>query len=1112
MISFSQIAAIAKYERKTLLRSWFFRIFALLALVFIGFWNVVLLLLDGGMGTWFVRTLPANVPYVSMLFLNVVQAVVAIFLASDFLKQDRKLDTTDVIYVRSMSNIDYVLGKTWGNVGVFLLLNLLVLGEVLIMNVLSPHVSLNVLAYLQYFLLISIPTLIFIMGLSFLLMSLLKNQAVTFLIMLGYVALALFYLKSKFYYIFDYMAYSIPMTYSDFVGFGNAAVLLNHRGMYLFFGLSFISFTIMMLTRLSHSKAERWVSGVLGSLFLVAALFMGYSHLERVQKTTNLRAELLAHHDELKDVAKVDVRSYDLEVKHQKDKIAVRAKLEVQNRLRNANDSLLFSLNPGLKVDSVLVNGKAVAFEQSLSTVLIKDYELKSWGKASIDFIYQGGIVESAAYLDIDKEEFEELNTAFLFQIDKRYAFLTENYVLLTRENMWYPVAGVGFGEQHLTWLNPQFSDFKLSVETTPNLTAISQGVGEQDEEGVWRFESSHANAQISLTIGEYQRITKEIDGLEFNIYMKPSHDYYGDFFETVEDTLSSVIAEALQDYERSLDLYYPFERFSLVEVPIQYYSYERVLGGAMEYAQPEMIFFGEKAALSEQADFNESYRRQKDGGGGPGGGWGRRNNQMTDEEIRIQVFRNFVSSFTSSTGRPDFSRSGGQTSVTETKNPYYAFPLFYYHAYSVSSDKWPVSNKVFGAYKGSAAEDAGMGGWMRDMNGMTGDEKANVALISYSFEELLQDPDQKEIINDVIELKGTSLLSIIREKTGDETFDNFLFDYLYRNRFKTGTLESFARDLEREFHLDLIDYMQEWFRSTELPSYLIGGVEAVNVLDGDELKTMVTFSISNIEDTEGVVELQFRTGGGPRMMGGSSSSDNITKLVHLDGNQTKEINMLLSGSPRGGTINTLTSKNIPSSIRMDWGRLEEDDKKIPFEGERILDKPVEMIAAGEIVVDNEDEGFEITTLTQGSRLRNWLLATEDEEMKYSSFNQWRPPLGWTLATNSDFYGTSIRSAYYAAAGNGDQIAKWHVPLQGEGFYSVYVYLYRPWGRGRDRTEYNYTLHHADGEEKIPVEVRDKGWYYLGAYYFKEDMTTVEMSNLSSGRMVVADAVKFVKQ
>ncbi|MFV0521034.1 MAG: M1 family aminopeptidase [Mangrovibacterium sp.] len=1108
MISIPQIAAIAKYERKTLLRSWFFRIFAILSFTFIGFWNLSILVMPQmSMGAWIVRALPANIPYNSLLLLNVVQAVVSIFLASDFLKQDSKLDTTDVIYVRSMSNMDYVIGKTLGNIGVFLILNLLILAVTLILNILSST-TVNVLAYIEYFLLISIPTLVFIMGLSFLLMSLLKNQAITFLIMLGYVALSLFYLKSKFYYIFDYMAYSIPMSYSDFVGFGNIDILLNHRGMYLFFGLSFICFTIMMLTRLSHSKLERKVSGILAVLFLSVGIFMGYTHLNRLHQDESLRKQLIQHNDSLQTINRVYVSDYQIDLKHEGNQIAVRAKLQVRNKMQESNDSIVFSLNPGLKLDSLYINGESADFEQKLGSILIKKYELKPWQKATLEFVYHGSILESAAYLDIDKEEFEKLNTEFLFQIDKRYAFLTPNYVLLTRENAWYPIPGAGFGKTNLNWLNSQFSNYSLKVETNPNLTAISQGSAEHNDSS-WSFKSTHANSQISLVIGDYERTTQEIDGLEFNLYVKKGHDYYTDFFETIQDTLSSVIAETLQDYERSLDLYYPFERFSLVEVPVQFYSYQRVLSAATEYVQPEMVLFGEKGALSDQTDFQENYRREK--GGGPGGGPPRRRtNQMTDEELRMQVFRNFASSFFSSSGRPDFSRSGGQVEVSESVNPYYVFPLFYDYAYAISSTNWPVSNKVFGAYKESAAEDEGMGGWMRNMNGMTNDEKANVALLSHSFEELLQDPDQKDVINDVIELKGTSLVSIIREKVGDEAFDDFLYDYLYRHQFKTATLESFAGELRRKFHLDLISYMKDWFKSKELPAYLLGEVEAVNVLDKDELKTMVTFRISNIEPTEGVVEVEFRTGGGPRMMGGDS--DNITKLIHLAGNQTKEITMLLSGNPRGGTINTLTSKNVPSQIRIDWGRLEEDDKITPHEGEKIIDDQVKVVAPGEIVVDNEDKEFEITTLTQGSRLRKWLLASDEEKSKYSSFHQWRPPLGWTLTTNSDFYGTNIRSAYYTAVGDGDQVAKWHVPLQGEGFYSVYVYLFRPWRWRRDKIEFDYQLTHAGGVEKIPVRVKDKGWYYLGAYYFKSDTALIELSNQSRGKMVVADAVKFVKQ
>ncbi len=89
------------------------------------------------------------------------------------------------------------------------------------------------IAYLLYFLLISVPTLVFIIGLSIFLMLVLKNQALTFVILLGYIGLTVFYIEDKFYYLFDYMAYSLPLVKSTIVGFSNWEVILNAPG-YLF--------------------------------------------------------------------------------------------------------------------------------------------------------------------------------------------------------------------------------------------------------------------------------------------------------------------------------------------------------------------------------------------------------------------------------------------------------------------------------------------------------------------------------------------------------------------------------------------------------------------------------------------------------------------------------------------------------------------------------------------------------------------------------------------------------------------------------------------------------------------------------------------------------------
>src|SRR5665647_3625681 len=234
MRAIHNIIAVAKYESITLFRSWFFRIFSILSLVFVFLYNFGT---QSGVVGWpnsDMIALPSMIPFTNLYIINLAQAVIAVFLASEFLKQDKKLDTTEVVYMRSITNADYVIGKTLGNIWVFVILNIIALGMAAVFNMASPYTRFNLLPYIYYFLLISIPTLIFIMGFSFFLMSVIKNQAVTFLVLLGYIAATLFYLQNKFHYIFDYMAIKLPMTWSEMVGFANLKEILIHRGIYLF--------------------------------------------------------------------------------------------------------------------------------------------------------------------------------------------------------------------------------------------------------------------------------------------------------------------------------------------------------------------------------------------------------------------------------------------------------------------------------------------------------------------------------------------------------------------------------------------------------------------------------------------------------------------------------------------------------------------------------------------------------------------------------------------------------------------------------------------------------------------------------------------------------------
>ncbi|MDR1861393.1 MAG: ABC transporter permease, partial [Bacteroidales bacterium] len=397
MLSLHNIRSIALYETKTLFRSWFFRIFAIVALlVMLGF-NMVCIRF------WSYKSSPAMIPWCNLVFLNVVQAIIAVFLASDFLKRDKKLDTTEVIYIRPMTNAEYVIGKLLGNLVVFFVLNLLILGMGLIFNSIAQHTYIEWAAYLYYFLLMSLPTLIYIFGLSFFVMSLIRNQAVTFIILLGYIAITLFYLKSNLYYLFDYMSFHVPMFYSDITGFGELNKLLVHRGLYLMLGMSLVCFTIAMLQRLPNASGSPKKAAVCGLLFFVAAAWLGYRHVSASLDDYRLRAQMQTLNDSYADVKTVDVTDYNLDVTHSGSTLTITAVLDVENTDDIPLPKLVFSLNPGLTLTGVMDGEKPLDFERKLNIIELA-VELQPAETRRLTFTYAGTINEAACFLDATDE------------------------------------------------------------------------------------------------------------------------------------------------------------------------------------------------------------------------------------------------------------------------------------------------------------------------------------------------------------------------------------------------------------------------------------------------------------------------------------------------------------------------------------------------------------------------------------------------------------------------------------------------------------------------------------------------------------------------------------
>ncbi|MBN2185061.1 MAG: hypothetical protein JW746_07000 [Candidatus Krumholzibacteriota bacterium] len=1122
MFSLYNIWAVARIEVKTLFRSWFFRIFSMISLGFLGFWAFAILSPVTGL-PWMMRGIPSTVPYIIILFLNSVQAVIAVFLASDFLKRDKKLDTTEVVYMRSMTNGDYVLGKSAGILSIFLGLNFVVLLITLVMHLILGDTEIMWGAYLVYPLIISLPTLVFILGLSFLMMILVRNQAITFVIVLGYIATTLFYLSRKAHYLFDYMSYNVPMLYSDFTGFSDLYHILMHRGIYLLLGLSFISITIFMIKRLPQSNMMTSLSRAAAVLFLAAALLLSFLYLDDIRSGAALRRQITALGDAMIGQPVATPGSCSIELDHLGEKIRASASLAVVNNTDLPLEKYIFRLNPGLVVESVTSRTGGLEFSRNIHILEITPPEpLLPSAKDTFTVKYSGTIDEEACYADIPEEDREKIahveGVGFL-SLGKKYSFMTAEYLLLTPETLWYPAAGPGFSPAHPEIYRKDFIDFSLDISTLPGLTAISQGAVLNRGQDRFSFRPESPIPSMTLVIGEYETRSITVDSTDFHLAVKKGHDFFSEHFSEIGDTLSVMIGGFLQETENKLGLDYQFKRLSLVEVPIHFHSYRHLWSVSQETVQPEIVLLPEKGLPFRSADFRRIDRRRKR--------HRERDNQtVSDIENQADDLTRFVTS--------TLTENSGFSSFRDNENPfafspsYNIFPNFLTFTSDLKSTRWPILNMALEAYYAGKLEGPSPP-FVRFITGLSPDERISLALEEKNLQEIMADKEERDLAHFAIRSKGNYLFLLLESTFGKDDFNDFLSALINKNRFGSITGSQLVERLKERFGYDFAPQIDDWFENRQLPGFLIGNFDSYKVLDGDRERYQVKIRISNPEPVSGLLKITFRRSSGrgqggffSRRMQPTENDDELEKFIAMNAAETKEFGFILDYQPERMEINTLISKNIPSIITMNFDDFELKKKAVPFDGERTGVDMVVLAEPGEIIVDDEDPGFKFDATVKKSLLKRMLpdIGPSDEE-KYVGMVYWRSSGKWLATTDSKFYGRYIRSAHFAKIGKGKKKASWNAELKENGYYDIYVYISRitpPWHRHSETTEYgsnSFLIHHDDGVEDTRLELNgaEDGWNFLGSYYISGGTATVEISDKSDkGRFVIADAVKWVKR
>ena len=802
MSELKKILWISFFESKTIIRSKIFKVFfiiqILLFLLISYFVNLNLLF----------HSVSSATPYIYILFLNFIQAISIIFITAHIFSKDRKHNTTLALYPRSFSNVEYILGKALGIFEVFVSVSLLFTVFVFLLHFFLMDTPVKYFCYLIYPLLIFLPTILFTIGLTAFITILIKSEIITITLLMLLFMLVFPAVGSQFPYLFDFTGKNLPMFFSDFIGFGNLPLLFLQRGVYVFAGIGFVflSGILFRFYRLPQSILMNILSFSMVLICIIVSSVMAHKYLGIQYAGKEMRNSMRALEKSITNQSYLSMRTCDIDLIHKKDIIEVKATITFENTSPEAAGTYSFRLNPGLEVLSVENRGKTIKFERNIHILTITpSLPLSPGEKDSLTINYKGRIDENACYIDIDKKELERNNSTLFLVIDKRYSFITPEYVLLTQENLWYPKPFTEKSSNIFKSETRDFTKFKLNVTTSNSLTAISQGKSVKNSPGKFTFIPEQPLTQISLAIGDYEKHTTVVDSIEYTFYAKKGHNFTEGLEKLNIKKIHEAITDSKREYELDMANEYPFKRFSIIETPVQFLAHSREWNFSPENVQPEEILFVEKGIVFEgHSNQSVSFKKQSEYMRYSGFF----NTFKTDEEIQYYIFRSFM--------RDIFLRETMERKAIGLKKmiikkegliggwfwsghmfsfiyDYNISPNYYCFTNSFSSDKYPLFDLAVAYYVKSKELRREFGGGEK-FKALPMDDMVKKILKRYTLNELMNKPEYRYMLYYVLRLKSVTVFATIKARTGlkDKEFDAFLADYLKSHRFENVPAENF--------------------------------------------------------------------------------------------------------------------------------------------------------------------------------------------------------------------------------------------------------------------------------------------------------------------------------
>ncbi|MFI3285440.1 MAG: ABC transporter permease [Rikenellaceae bacterium] len=1087
------INSVAKYESKLLVRSWFFKIFiAITALLVL----IVGAILSNNSAQF--EHLTSLIPYLSVLILNIIQSLIIIFMSSDYLKRDKQLDTSEVFYVRPLSNAEYLFGKVIGTIKPFLVVDTIALFIIYIVSRFGFGLNCLALDFVSYLFIIVIPSLIFFTGVSTALMLIIGNQAITYIIMLGISWLSFLYTGSYVEYLFDMFMLSTPLAKSDVLGISNIGTIAAARFIYIMIGLSSMALSVYLFKRLAGSKRLQQIFMLIAiSMFSLSGLLI-FNYTVSAFRPDRIAARQIKLNNLYASYPRIEAKSYDIDLTQFPR--TIETTMTIEGEISKNGDKLIFNLNGGLKLSSVAMGTTLLDFERKEHLIIVDlNKEYKQGDSISLIFSYNGTVDEDEMYIDIADKNLLFKSQMFenMLNFDKRVAYLEPEWVVLTPESGWYVRPGVTYADEYAAWRQEYFSKFKLKVKALEGMTPISQGEPQRLADSLTsEFTPEEPLRAISLIISHYKRYSTSIGERDYALYLHESNLDHISVLEPIADTIPSIIEDVMGDFERDAEIEYSLPRLTIVDVPEHMYSYKRAWSSTQELGQPELLLlpgagvspmkYNGMSGYDVTSNYKNTVARNSKGNN-------RRNSQQTsDYDIRTNVFRSIARQWNQVDIKSfSYSNSTGLSSE-DNSNPHYLTSILFNSRYNIVSDSLSWGNQLMELHYMSYADILKSDAQSRSIVGMSDIEQVLQLLQEDGCNRYLTDRQYSKFITEIIITQGNILFAEAMSHMGVDEFTSMLKEMIESCEYSNVDMGIFLDSVSLASGCDVRSNIEQINKPIELPYYEIGGLKTeMGYLYGSEVYATEVV-LRNLSETKGYVEVQY-----------VSSDETVYTVVELEAQQIKRVVRHTSAIPQV-SINTLNSANIPQYISLGsadvssrmmgrpmgggmtsgsssfsiggmsmnfggsntgggsggpgggpggggpgggmggpgggmggrGGRAIQRAESISSEGDFVLTH-YSMTPKSEIISDNEDsELFTLSESPKSGYLNTWIDQSIDTKMTYKSPTM-RTSYKWSLVSGQQFYGKSILSAWQIRKGDGSQYAEWKIPVNSGERYAI---------------------------------------------------------------------------